>query len=76
MEDTLEKIKEWEKIINSNEKKFIHKFCKKYDTMMLGGIYWNSENMSVHYILFSGRHISDSFKIKEWEEFLKSIGEL
>lgn len=63
-------LKSWEDIAHDDNRIFINHFCP--DAWMLTSVSWDCENIRIVYILNSGQHISNSFKIEEWLDFLKT----
>ncbi len=61
----------YEEIIFNNEELFKREFCDK-SVMDLNGVYFNSESMKVNYVLLNGQHISNTFKLEVFENWLKN----
>ena len=68
--DLLAGLKSWGDIAHNDNSGFAEKFCP--DAWMLASVSWDCENMRVVYILDSGQHIANSFKIEEWIDFLQA----
>lgn len=76
MNESIENIKEWIELIenviytDSNcPTSFEKEFC---DGNELTGVSFNSENMIVNYIISSGQHIVNSFKLIELNKWLEN----
>lgn len=67
--EILKTLDHWGDIAFDNEETFFAEFCP--DAWILTQVSWDCENMRIVYILDSGQHISDSFKIDKWIKFLE-----
>lgn len=67
----VKELQEWGNIAYDESNGFIEKFCPK--AWILTSVSWDSENMRIVYILSCGQHVSDSFKMSEWLDFLEGL---
>lgn len=67
---TIDTLASWGELAHGDPE-FEKRFCKG-KCWIPCDVSWDSENMRVHYIIDSGQHVGDSFKMGEWMEFLSN----
>jgi hypothetical protein len=69
MQEILNTLKEWEDIVDTWSEDFENTFTHGEELINL---YWSSSNMKVYFITEEGQHITDSFPIHRWFEWLRN----
>lgn len=64
-------IEEWENLIDKHEESFINNFA--HNAWILDSVWFNSSHMKVCYIMIEGNHITNTFTLKEFEDWKTNI---
>jgi hypothetical protein len=57
--------------IDANEESFEKRFAER--SWMVTSVWFNSGYMKVDYVMYAGNHITNTFKLSEYEDWKKSI---
>lgn len=70
LQDALEP---FETFIDQHIDSFVKTFCKITDVMDITKASFDGENLHVTYVSYEGQHFTDSFKLKEFQEWIDNV---